>query len=118
MSRSSSIDRPHCVQVGAVRWTVDWDEAAWARTVNRHADSEMYGCTDQFSATISINPFCAEDNARETLLHEVMHACHYGAGLTDADEAITLEQTINRLSPVWLDVLQRNASLVAYLTKT
>lgn len=52
---------------------------------------------------------------KETLLHEIMHACLYPA--TEEGEPFTEERIVNLLAGPLLHVLQANPELVEYLTQ-
>jgi hypothetical protein len=63
---------------------------------------------------IRIDPDVADDVWRETLLHEILHACHMIAGI-DADTPTPPEAVVAATSPTLLDTLRRDARLRAYL---
>ena len=52
--------------------------------------------------------------AKETLLHELVHACLYPSF---DDKAITTEDFVLALSPVLLQVIEDNPELLEYLTQ-
>lgn len=52
--------------------------------------------------------------ARETLLHELLHACTYPSL---NDKTLTDEDFVTAVSPALLQVLQDNPELVEYLTQ-
>ena len=54
---------------------------------------------------------------REVLLHEILHASYYAAGIRELDEAHE-EGEVRVLAPVLLAILRHNPELIAYLTET
>jgi hypothetical protein len=112
--------RPEVIQVGPFIYTVNWDHESWSAafdaTVTSNSDAvRAYGMTDQRGSVIHMNPNNAETFLRETLLHEVTHACHFVAGLGDG-ATVTCEEFVTRVSPVLLDTLRRNPELRDYIT--
>lgn len=65
------------------------------------------GTCDPDSLTIRIDCSLPESRARETLLHEILHACCDFAGLND-DHTYSEEEIISRLSPILHSVLSEN----------
>lgn len=63
---------------------------------------------------ITIEPDQKGNFLRDTLLHEVLHACLFAAagGMTTDEE----ERLVASLTPVLLDTLRRNPGLLAFLT--
>ncbi len=58
----------------------------------------------------------APETLRDTVFHEVIHACFFNTGLASDDEFKAREEAIVRaLTPILLDVLRRNPKLVTYL---
>lgn len=112
--------KPTRIHVGPFTWHIDWTITGWSQALDDAslgADPDAartYGMTDKRSCRIWINPHSAEDFQRETLLHELLHACQFVAGLgtTTTDP----EDFIMRVSPLLLDTLTRNKGLLTYLT--
>lgn len=77
------------------------------------ASREEFGHTDFEAGAIRVHSKLTPEFSRETLLHEVLHACMACAhvGLSEKRE----EAVVSRLAPILLDTLQRNEALVRYL---
>lgn len=79
---------------------------------------ELVGQCDNESGIIRFRQDSMSDNqVRETILHECLHACVYSAGIRfeggaggEGEEGI-----VNRLTPRLLGVLQENPKLVKWL---
>lgn len=68
------------------------------------------------SHTINMRSDQSDDDLRDTLTHELFHACwveEFGpeAGMPPDDESVVL-----RLTPCWLKLLRGNPRVVSYLT--
>ncbi len=96
---------PRQVRVGPYRY----------RITDRKSGPNLGECeTDKLEIHVQVG--LPLDNERETLFHELLHACCAHSGLTQRLGEDTEEDVIRSLSPVLLDVLLRNRALVAYLT--
>lgn len=73
------------------------------------------GSCDTDTLQILIRKGLRRSVAQETLIHELFHACNYPT-FTGKQQA-TEEEIVEAASPVWLQVLQNNPDLVAYLTQ-
>jgi hypothetical protein len=73
-------------------------------------ENETSGSTYHQSGIIKIRPNLSSGEYRDTLLHEVQHAAAHFAGI-QADEKLSEEEWISRITPVLLDVLCRNPKL-------
>lgn len=101
------------VQVGPFRFKIKWSKKA----LNKHrlkTDLDAVGLTLIDDQMILIDPHVGADMQRETLFHEVLHACWFVCGFRETKK-LTEEQTIVALSPVLLDTLRRNPKLVEAL---
>lgn len=65
---------------------------------------------------ILIAPDQAPVMERDTVLHEVLHACFLTVNMRDAVDFETEERVVMRLATVLLQVLRSNHQLVDYLT--
>ncbi len=74
---------------------------------------ELDGVTDTAGSKLLIREDLSPSRMRETVLHEILHAVWDVCNLSKAYE----EKTIMSLSPILLDVLQRNEELVEWLTE-
>lgn len=109
-------DVPTSVVVGPFKYKVLCDAQARLRAVEHAADGKgLLGYTNPNLLEITVAEQLPRQMQQETLLHELLHAIAHVTGLAiewGDDE----EQTICRLSPILLDMLQRNVELVDYLT--
>ena len=105
---------PKTIVVGPFTYSVTFDQAA-IDAASVAADTSLRGETDHALLTIVVHPKLAAQQAVETLLHEVLHTVMTVAGITQDFGDDKEEQIVNRTSPLLLDVLRRNPSLVAYL---
>lgn len=72
------------------------------------------GRTSVAHQRIAIDLDLGADQIRDTLLHEVLHACRMMLNLELEDDTAE-ENAIRALSPVLLDVLRSNADFVQFL---
>jgi hypothetical protein len=111
---------PDRVQVGPFEFTIDWSVQGWSEAMESHSSSmdpdygRFYGFTDPRTCSIWINPHAAATFQRETLLHEIMHACQAVAALPN-EEPVKGEEFVTRISPILLDTLTRNVGLIDFL---
>lgn len=106
---------PAVVEVGPHPYAVTAEELAWLRVFAETAAEGLVGQTDHNLLTITIDPKLAPAMARDTLLHEVLHAVFSAVGVSRDLGASKEEDAVNRIAPALLDVLRRNPPLVAYL---
>ena len=95
--------RPRKIVTGPFTWELRWE---------RPERPDLAGETDAVNLRIKVMPGVAEDFARETLVHEVLHACFAVSGLDMGDDE---EQIVSRLSPYLFDALRRSPGLADYL---
>ena len=81
-------------------------------TLSQAAGMQLSGNFDPRYLTITVDPNQAPSQVRETLLHELLHACSQEAGMDETQE----EQTVNAQAPRLLAALRDNPDLVAWLT--
>ena len=85
-------------------------------TAARHAETR--GSTIADDLTIVLAGDLPRSRQRETLLHEVLHACWDESALRSHEDACKLEElVVTALSQTLVDVLRRNPKLVAFLTE-
>lgn len=94
---------PREVITGPFTWRVLWEAP----------DDGAYGTTDTYTLTIQVRPDLADDLARETLMHETLHAAYRAAGLNS--EIAKEEEIVSGMSPFVLDALRRSPGLAEYL---
>jgi len=75
----------------------------------------VIGACDREANRIGVLATLSPDRARETYLHEVLHACAGMAGLTATYGFDKEEDIVKRLSPILLSALRENPRLVEYL---
>lgn len=104
--------RPREVIVGPFRFGVVYDENRCNRdAIDQGAANHNFGLMLPLEQRIFVNPRQGPDMERDTLLHEVMHACLISQGMAAEDE----ERVVSHLATSLLDVFQRNPDLVEYL---
>lgn len=111
--------RPTSVKVGYVDFTIRWlSDEEWRRECP--GDQDNSGTTESTEARISIR--VPKDghpvHLRETLLHEIVHACFQVSGLsTENHRAMDdLEEAfVTRLTVVLIDVLRSNPDVTKFL---
>jgi len=72
-------------------------------------DTRRVGHTSLSKLRMEIDDTMAPDQVRDTMLHEVIHACLFAIG------AGSREKVIRPLAPVLLDALRSNPDLVSFL---
>ncbi len=95
--------RPRRIVTGPFTWRIEWVDLG----------GEHYGETDQERLLIRMQPDLAPEFERETLMHELLHACYRTAGIDSTVERE--EQIVSGISPFLLDALRRSPGLAAYL---
>lgn len=74
-------------------------------------DNDAFGRADVVKQTLSVRNGQGPHQERDTLLHELLHAC----GLAIGHELE--EHQVASVTPILLDVLRQNPDVVAYLTE-
>ena len=100
--------RPANVHIGPFTFNVVFSEP------RDHTESEEYGHTEIKKCEIWIDATCAESIQRETLMHELIHACFLVSELSE-ERRYRPERYIRATSPTLLDTLRRNPVLKTYL---
>ena len=95
---------PRTIRVGPYRYKI----------VDRHG-SENLGECEVDKLTIHVQVGQPPDGERDTLLHELLHACIAHSGLDRRLADDVEEDVVRSLSPILLDTLSRNRALVRYL---
>lgn len=75
----------------------------------------VIGACDREANRIGVLASLAPDRARETYLHEVLHAVAGMAGLTQTYGFDKEEDIVKRMAPILLSALRENPRLVEYL---
>jgi hypothetical protein len=114
--------RPTKVHVGPFTYVVKWSVSDWADALDAASsnhDQEVQRClglTDKRGCVIYINPLADPQYQKEALLHEIMHACQFTAGLPD-EGMVKGHDFITRSAPMLLDALMRSPGLSEYLSE-
>lgn len=87
--------------------TLDLLGKAW--TITQKKDSKNFGVCYHGKCTINVNPTQSDENARDTLLHEVIHA------LETEGQLKMNERQVRLLATLLLAALRQNPKLVAFL---
>ena len=96
---------PARLRIGAQWWQV--------RRAKLDGDRQKYGETDERRLRITLAPWVGPGQARDTLLHEVLHAIWSQTALDqDEDEQ---ERIVRSFTPWLLQVLRDNPELVEFL---
>lgn len=78
-------------------------------------DIDEFGHTANDAHRIAINVDQSAVSMKDTLLHEVLHACFFTVNLRDQVDFETEERVVRRLATILLQVLRSNPKLVDYL---
>lgn len=106
---------PKNLKVGPHTYTIRTGPKA-ELDVTLTARCELYGATDHKSLAIFVSDRQAASQARDTLLHEALHAILDVTGISHECEGDEEERLIRRLSPALLQLLRDNPVLVQFLT--
>lgn len=106
---------PDHVDIGPFRYTITSDELARLR-MQEAPQTLLLGHTDLDNLTVTLSEKLPASQARETLMHELLHVVCDVTGLHTEWGNRKEERIVRRLSPMLLELLQRNPDLVKYLT--
>lgn len=125
------VTRPDSLKVGAKTYRVHWSKKAWKNRLlstyegtKRDKENEPSGVTHHITSQIWINPEQDAQEARATLVHELLHCCFWDSGqqvndLYEHDPAAdpdTEERVIMVLEPRLTSLLVDNPELLDYLS--
>lgn len=106
------------VEIGPVRYVVmcseDGDKEL--QKFQEHENRSLGGHVDVWRGIIYIRSDMCEDQKRDTLVHECLHACADQTGLEFCKDSTTEEAVVGSFSPRVFDLVKRNPHLVNYLT--
>lgn len=107
---------PSSVRIGPHNYSVIADVTAILK-ISAEDNERKLGTCDTRMCVINVDPEQADSQLRDTVLHEVLHACFdlIGAGEDISDD--TEEKLVRRLSPVLMDVINKNPRLMTWLTE-
>jgi hypothetical protein len=105
---------PRTVKIGPFTYLILWEEPP----VTQETDKIALGQTESWEQKIWISPELEgkEQAIRDTVLHEILHACLDTVGLGYAPQEFYVEERwVAALSPVLTDTLVRNPALRKFL---
>ena len=105
---------PKQVQVGPFTYSVTVDQAAIDRA-GQEMSNIPWATTEHRKGKMVVSPGLEANQERDTMLHEVLHACIHAIGLNAYQKKDEQEQLVRSLTPILLDTLRRNPDLVEYL---
>jgi hypothetical protein len=109
------MSRPRVLWLDHVKWTIHWTQAAVDKLMG--AAGIASGACQQTQAAIAVAPIPGSLNLeRETLLHEVLHACFFATSVPLDEECE--EQFVAVVAPRLLGALRGNPAIVRYLLET
>lgn len=107
--------RPTSVKVGFIEYAILWIPNDDWTTPNGQAP-DLQGVFSAHDGTIRMRMWkdMHEQMYRETLWHEILHACWWHMALSDHDEQE--EEIVKRITHASLQVMQDNPDVMAYLS--
>ena len=113
--------RPDYVLIGPHEFEIVWSQSEMLRHA-RNSRQDRLGQTEIPIQLITIEDGRPRSGMQETLLHEILHALIWEAGITvpenpEASEQDREEKLVGQLSGVLLDCLQRNPLVVSWLSE-
>lgn len=87
------------LKIGGIYYYIN--EVEWKQESNGNM---MFGLTHKESSTIEINTLISPQLQKQTLIHEMLHAVFFEAGIEQDNE----EDLVNRIANVLYQVLQDN----------
>ena len=104
---------PKKVKVGGMSFGISTD-ASVHLGIEESAGERVYGQMDPTAARIVLHPGMADSRARQVMVHELLHAAIFSAGLGLTDEVE--EPIVRALEGPVLQILRDNPALVKWLT--
>lgn len=104
---------PDTVHVGPFIYDVHSDPASWLAATAQQA-KPCRGLSDHATQTIWLDPSMSSTLARIVLLHEILHACAFAAGIFGDDE-IPEEKWVTHVAPQLTDAITRTPHLARFL---
>ncbi len=113
------IERPAYVDIGPHRFTIHYDQQYFL-DLARSGGRDRFGETSMANMTMIISPARAFTGMQETLLHEILHALIWQAGITipenpDASGDEREETLVGQMSGILLDCIKRNPHVFDWL---
>lgn len=106
---------PEHIDIGPFRYMLRMDELTRHRA-QETAQTILLGHTDHDALTVILSEKMPDSLARETLMHELLHVVNEVTGLRSKWGNAKEERIVRRLSPILLELLQRNPDAVNFLT--
>lgn len=119
MVRRMSIERPGYVWIGPHKFTIHYDQQ-YSLDLTRTGGVDRFGETSMANMTIVVSNARAFTGMQETILHEILHALIWQAGIDvpenpDASGHEREEKLVGQLSGVLLDCIKRNPQVFDWL---
>lgn len=103
--------RPKRVRVGPMVYEISYPANPGDTLADESNAPRKWGYISHTNLKLYVNSECHEDQMRDTLLHEIVHAAESAADLELTEHQVTA------LSTQLLGILQGNPRVVDYLTK-
>lgn len=108
------------IEIGAVTWLVSQNEAEIAAKIEQiggpaQENTVVAGLTDCFSGAIHVHPGQSESQQRNTLWHEVFHACYDVIGGMRLGAEPSEDDVIMQVSSTLLATIRNNPALMLAL---
>lgn len=108
------------IEIGAVTWRVSQNEAEIAAKIEHiggpaQENTVVAGLTDCFSGAIHVHPGQSESQQRNTLWHEVFHACYDVIGGMRLGAEPSEDDVIMQVSSTLLATIRNNPALMLAL---
>ena len=115
--------KPSQVKIGPFLYKILWSEKSWQKYApTEYKDKSHRGLTDPDAHHILIQGWgTSEDGQKETLLHELIHACLSVVGFAEIIKEVSKasvdveEIAVRCLSPFLQEMLKENPKVVEYL---
>lgn len=108
------------IDIGAVTWRISQNELEIAAKIEQSGASQaentvVAGLTDCFSGAILVHPGQSESQQRNTLWHEVFHACYDVIGGMRLGPEPSEDDVIMQVSSTLLATIRNNPNLMLAL---
>lgn len=112
IKKVEELKQPEVIKIGPLMYSIFWDEQK-IKEFSYADGTKVRGYCDQEAMEIVIDPKLNVQMKRETLWHEIKHACAYWVytTLTNPSE----EEVISLTAPIELAVLRDNRDLTDWL---
>jgi hypothetical protein len=100
--------------IGATWWTLTTSRKRHADAAKNTGNDWLYGWTQARRTEVGVNPDQSEEAARDTLVHEVLHAALRAQGFDQLEEAAE-EAVVRALAPALVSFIRGNPELVEWV---